>query len=166
MSLVAIMMGSASDWETMQHTAAALEALSISYQVKIASAHRTPEAAREFVQIHESTGGRVFIVGAGLAAHLGGFVAAHTLLPVIGVPMAAGPLNGMDALLSTVQMPGGIPVATTSIGKAGAKNAAILAAQMLALSDAALAERLATSRAAQCAQVVQADSELASNFCV
>jgi len=157
---VAIRRGSDSDRPVMQGTLDTLSNLGVAWEVKISSAHRTPAATMEFVVGAEARGCKVFICAAGLAAHLAGNVAAHTTLPVIGVPMDGGPLNGFDALLSTVQMPGGIPVATVAIGKAGAKNAAYLAAQMLALSDAALAQKLKDERAVNAAQIQKQNDEL------
>jgi 5-(carboxyamino)imidazole ribonucleotide mutase len=157
---VAILMGSDSDLPTMQTTLDVLDQLQISYEVKITSAHRTPDATHSYVTQAEHRGCQVFIAAAGLAAHLAGVVASLTLKPVIGVPMDGGPLKGQDALLSTVMMPGGIPVATVAIGKAGAKNAAYLAAQILATSDEALAQRIRAERQTN-AQAVQAkDAEL------
>ncbi len=139
---VAILMGSDSDLETMKSTVEILKKFNISFEVKIASAHRTPKQTQEYIYHAEERGCSIFIAAAGLAAHLAGFIAAHTTKPVIGVPMDAGGLNGLDALLSTVQMPGGIPVATVAIGKPGAKNAGYLAAEMLALNDDELAKAL------------------------
>ncbi|MDP6652555.1 MAG: 5-(carboxyamino)imidazole ribonucleotide mutase [Gammaproteobacteria bacterium] len=138
--------------------------MQIHYEIKITSAHRTPTATQQFISDAESRGCQIFIAGAGLAAHLAGATAAHTTKPVIGVPIDAGPLNGLDALLSTVQMPGGIPVATVAIGKAGAKNAAYLAAQILSLSDAALAERVKTERATNAEKVQSQDQALQSSL--
>ncbi len=143
---VAILMGSDSDLPTMQTTLDTLEKLNIAYEVRITSAHRTPEETKSYVKDADSRGCAVFIAAAGLAAHLGGAVAAMTIKPVIGVPLDAGPLNGMDALLSTVQMPGGIPVASVAIGKPGASNAAYLAAQILALNNNDVAARLKAER--------------------
>lgn len=157
---VAVLMGSDSDLPVMQGTLDTLTNLEIPWEVKISSAHRTPAATMEYVANAQSRGCKVFICAAGLAAHLAGNVAAHTTLPVIGVPMEGGPLNGFDALLSTVQMPGGIPVATVAIGKAGAKNAAYLAAQMLALADAALEKRLQNERAVNAEQIMAKDRAL------
>ncbi len=139
---VAVLMGSESDRGVMEETCKVLEQFGVSYELKVASAHRTPDLVASFVKESEERGVKVFIAGAGMAAHLAGAVAARTKLPVIGVPLAGSALNGMDALLSTVQMPAGVPVATVAIGKAGAKNAAHLAVQILALSDQALADRL------------------------
>jgi 5-(carboxyamino)imidazole ribonucleotide mutase len=148
MSFVAILMGSNSDWPIMQNTTEILAGLGVEHEVRITSAHRTPAATMEYVQDASRRGCAVFICAAGLAAHLAGAVAAHTTRPVIGVPIDSGPLSGFDALLSTVQMPGGIPVACVAVGKAGAKNAAYLAAQMLALADPQLGERLVQDREA------------------
>lgn len=146
MTWIAVLMGSESDWHIMENSVDVLKALELDYEVRILSAHRTPEATAAYVEEAGERGCGVFICGAGLAAHLAGAVAAHTLSPVIGVPLDAGGLGGMDAMLATVQMPGGIPVATVAIGKAGAKNAGFLAAQMLAISDAGLRERLIAER--------------------
>ncbi len=154
---VAVLMGSDSDLPVMRTTLDVLEKLGIFYEVKITSAHRTPAATHAYVKDADSRGCAVFICAAGLAAHLAGSVAGLTLKPVVGVPLDAGPLQGMDALLSTVQMPGGIPVATVAVGKAGAKNAAYLAAQMIALSDEQLAQRLAEEREANEASVIEKD---------
>jgi 5-(carboxyamino)imidazole ribonucleotide mutase len=137
--------------------------LELPFEVQITSAHRTPEATARYVKEADARGCRVFIAAAGLAAHLAGAVAANTLKPVIGVPMAGGPLNGMDALLSTVQMPGGVPVACVAIGKAGAKNAAYLAAQILGLSDAVLAQRLISDRQAMAQAVLAKANALQSH---
>ena len=145
-SFVAVMMGSDSDWPVMQSAVEVLERLEVATEVRIASAHRTPAATSRYVEEASGRGCAVFIAGAGMAAHLAGAVAAHTNRPVIGVPLQSGPLAGMDALLSTVQMPPGIPVATVAVGKAGATNAGYLAAQILALSDPALAGRVAADR--------------------
>ncbi len=146
MSWVAILMGSESDWPVMQSTTAVLNELGVQFEVRVTSAHRTPAGTQNYVSDAQARGCDVFICAAGMAAHLAGAVAAHTVKPVIGVPIDSGPLQGFDALLSTVQMPGGIPVATVAVGKAGAKNAGYLAAQILSLSDAALAEKLARDR--------------------
>lgn len=157
---VAILMGSDSDLPTMQATLDVLDKLSVPFEVKITSAHRTPDATHSYVRDADQRGCTVFIAAAGLAAHLAGTVAGLTLKPVIGVPMAGGPLNGEDALLSTVMMPGGIPVATVAIGKAGAKNAGYLAAQIIALTDMTLANRLQQDRADNAAAVIAKDKEL------
>jgi len=151
---VSILMGSDSDLPTMQASIDVLKNLQVEYEVYITSAHRTPDDTRNIIHDAEKRGCKVFIAAAGLAAHLAGAVAAHTLKPVIGVPMEGGPLNGFDALLSTVQMPGGIPVGSVAIGKAGAKNAAYLAAQILSLVDSELGQRLIVEREAN-AQAVR-----------
>ena len=161
---VSVLMGSDSDLSTVQSTLDTLSALAIPFEVKITSAHRTPNDTRSYVRDAEERGCTVFVAAAGLAAHLAGTVAAHTLKPVIGIPMDAGPLNGHDALLSTVQMPGGIPVACVAIGKAGAKNAAYLSAQILAISDAELAERLKAEREANAQLVRDKDHKLQTNL--
>ncbi|BAW81011.1 phosphoribosylaminoimidazole carboxylase catalytic subunit [Candidatus Nitrosoglobus terrae] len=160
---VAVLMGSDSDLPVMQATLEVLKALELSFEARITSAHRTPEATASYVKEADARGCAVFIAAAGLAAHLAGTVAANTLKPVIGIPMAGGPLNGMDALLSTVQMPGGVPVACVAIGKAGAKNAAYLAAQILGLSDPALAQRLASDRQAM-AQSILAKADMVPGY--
>jgi 5-(carboxyamino)imidazole ribonucleotide mutase len=146
---VGVIMGSQSDWATMEHCAATLAALEIAHEVRIVSAHRTPQRMAEYAAGAQGRGLQVIIAGAGGAAHLPGMVAAQTALPVLGVPVESHALKGMDSLLSIVQMPGGIPVGTLAIGKAGAINAALLAAAILALGDAALATRLASWRARQ-----------------
>ncbi len=161
---VSVLMGSDSDLSTVQSTLDTLSALAIPFEVKITSAHRTPDDTRRYVRDAEERGCTVFVAAAGLAAHLAGTVAAHTLKPVIGIPMDAGPLNGHDALLSTVQMPGGIPVACVAIGKAGAKNAAYLSAQILAIGDDELAERLKTEREANAQLVRDKDHELQTSL--
>ncbi len=157
---VAILMGSKSDLETMQAGADILKSLQIPYEIKITSAHRTPAITQEYIRDAESRGCQVFISGAGLAAHLAGATAAHTLKPVIGVPMDSGPLKGMDSLLSTVQMPAGIPVATVAIGITGAKNAAYLAAQILSLQDPDLAVRLKQEREINVEKVLEQDRSI------
>lgn len=157
---VAILMGSDSDLPVMKSTLDTLAAFGVPYEVRISSAHRTPAATAAYVEEADQRGCAVFIAAAGLAAHLAGAVAAHTIRPVIGVPMEGGPLNGFDALLSTVQMPGGVPVASVAIGKAGAKNAAYLAAQILALHDQALAQRLKDDRARTSDQIAAKNLEL------
>jgi phosphoribosylamine---glycine ligase len=139
---VLILMGSDSDAPTMQGTVDVLRELHIPCEMTVASAHRSPERVMRLVREAPGRGVKVFVVGAGAAAHLGGVVAAHTTLPVIGVPIDSSALNGLDALLSTVQMPPGVPVATVSVGKPGATNAGVLAAQILGLADAAIASRL------------------------
>lgn len=160
MARVMILLGSASDWATMKETALILSKLGVPYEAHVASAHRTPERVRQLVVEGEARGVQVFVAGAGMAAHLAGFVAAHTTRPVIGVPLPGGVAEGLDALLSTVQMPGGVPVATVAVGKAGARNAAYLAAQVLALQDQALAGRLVEERRASAAAVAEADAQL------
>lgn len=160
MPKVMILMGSASDWSTMQETARVLSNLEVPHEVHVASAHRTPERVRQLIAHGEAGGVQVFVAGAGMAAHLAGFVAAHTTRPVIGVPLPGGVADGLDALLATVQMPGGVPVATVAVGKAGARNAAFLAAQILALQDQALAQRLAQERRASAQKVEEADTQL------
>ena len=157
---VAILMGSDSDLPAMQTTLDTLDQLQVPYEVKITSAHRTPDATHHYVSSADERGCAVFIGAAGLAAHLAGVVASLTIKPVIGVPMDGGPLKGQDALLSTVMMPGGIPVATVAIGKAGAKNAAYLAAQILALGDPELADRVKAERAANARAVIAKDADL------
>lgn len=157
---VAVLMGSKSDLPVLEKTLEVLDRLGIPHEAKITSAHRTPDATHRYVRDAESRGCAVFVAAAGLAAHLAGTVAGLTLRPVIGIPLDAGPLKGMDSLLSTVQMPGGIPVATVAIGSAGAKNAGYLAAQILALADPALAARLQADRAANAAEVAAADAAL------
>jgi 5-(carboxyamino)imidazole ribonucleotide mutase len=142
MTDVAIIMGSKSDWETMEHAATMLDTLGISYEAKVVSAHRTPERLYSFSKGAKKAGYKVIIAGAGGAAHLPGMTASLTSLPVLGVPVESKALKGMDSLLSIAQMPGGIPVGTLAIGPAGAKNAALLAASILALSDAKLAKKL------------------------
>lgn len=158
-SFVAIMMGSDSDLPVMEATAEVLDGLGIRCEMRVLSAHRTPEDTSAYVREAAERGCQVFICAAGLAAHLAGAVAAHTTKPVIGVPLN-GALEGMDSLLSTVQMPPGVPVATVAIGKPGAKNAAYLAAQMLALADADVAERVAADRRAAADKVRAKDADL------
>ncbi|MCW8878332.1 MAG: 5-(carboxyamino)imidazole ribonucleotide mutase [Kangiellaceae bacterium] len=159
-AFVAILMGSDSDWPVMENTYKVLKDLGVTCEVKVTSAHRTPAATHEFVKDAESRGCEIFICAAGLAAHLAGAVAGLTTKPVIGVPMDGGPLKGQDALLSTVMMPAGVPVATVAIGKAGAKNAAYLAAQMLAIADPAVAETVANDRKANAEAVIAKDAAL------
>ena len=157
---VAVLMGSDSDLEVMQTTLQTLTELQIPWEVKITSAHRTPDVTHQYVKDADRRGCAVFIAAAGLAAHLAGAVAALTLKPVIGVPMDAGPLRGQDALLSTVQMPGGVPVACVAIGKAGAKNAAYLAAQIIGLFDPRTTKKLQQDRQHQTSQVLAKDEAL------
>ncbi|HEY6130577.1 MAG TPA: 5-(carboxyamino)imidazole ribonucleotide mutase [Halioglobus sp.] len=156
---VAIVMGSDSDLPVMEASFEVLRTFGIGFEVRITSAHRTPEATKTYIQDAEQRGCAVFIAAAGMAAHLAGAVAATTVKPVIGVPMNAS-LDGLDALLSTVQMPAGIPVATVAIGKAGAKNAAYLAAQILSLADAQLAQQLRDERAANAQEIYNKDAAL------
>lgn len=151
--LVGIVMGSRSDWPTLAHAAEILKALGVPHEARIVSAHRTPKRLYDYAQSAKGRGLKVLIAGAGGAAHLPGMIASLTELPVFGVPIESEALKGMDSLLSIVQMPGGVPVGTLAIGKAGAINAALLAGAVLALSDAALAARLAGWRAAQTAAV-------------
>lgn len=155
---VAIIMGSESDWETMRHAAAALDEFKIAYAAKIISAHRTPERLFAFAKGAKAAGFKVIIAGAGGAAHLPGMTAALTTLPVLGVPVATPTLGGQDSLFSIVQMPAGIPVGTLAIGKAGAINAALLAAAILALGDPAIEARLSAWRAAQTEAVAERPS--------
>jgi 5-(carboxyamino)imidazole ribonucleotide mutase len=147
-------MGSRSDWETMEHAVETLRSLEIPHEVRVLSAHRTPAALDEYVADVEARGARVFVAAAGGAAHLAGVVASKTLRPVLGVPMGT-PLGGLDSLLSTVQMPAGIPVGTLAVGRAGAVNAALLAAAVLALGDTELAERLRSFREEQAQKVLE-----------
>ena len=156
--LVAIIMGSKSDWETMSHASQALDALGIPHDVRVMSAHRTPALVDEYIGGAEGRGLEVIIAGAGGAAHLAGVAAAKTLLPVLGVPIQSRALNGIDSLLSTVQMPGGIPVGTLAIGNSGATNAALLAAAILANKYPPLREALRRHREAQ-TQAVLAQSD-------
>ena len=146
---VGIIMGSQSDWQTMQHAASTLEALGVAHEVRIVSAHRTPDRLYDYARDAKARGLKVIIAGAGGAAHLPGMTAAMTILPVFAVPIESAALKGLDSLLSIVQMPAGVPVGTLAIGRAGAVNAALLAASVIALQDAPLAERLSTWRAEQ-----------------
>lgn len=143
---IGVIMGSKSDWETMKHACEILDELEVPYEKKVVSAHRTPDFMFEYAEQAEAKGLHAIIAGAGGAAHLPGMVAAKTLVPVIGVPVQSKALNGMDSLLSIVQMPGGVPVATVSIGKAGATNAGLLAAQMISVTDEELRARLQKRR--------------------
>ncbi|WP_448582866.1 5-(carboxyamino)imidazole ribonucleotide mutase [Thermaurantiacus sp.] len=156
MAVVGIIMGSASDWETMRHAAEVLAALGIDHEVRVVSAHRTPKRMVAYAEAAVGRGLKVLIAGAGGAAHLPGMVASLTRLPVLGVPVESRALKGLDSLLSIVQMPGGVPVGTLAIGEAGARNAALLAAAILALADPVLAERLEAFRAAQTGAVPEA----------
>ncbi len=157
---VAILMGSDSDLPVMRATLDVLDNLGVSWEVRITSAHRTPAATHTYVKEAESRGCAVFIAAAGLAAHLAGVVASLTVKPVIGVPMGGGPLNGQDALLSTVQMPGGIPVASVAIGKAGAKNAGYLAAQILGVSNPDIETRVRKERERNAQDVMEKNRNL------
>ncbi|MBI3571662.1 MAG: 5-(carboxyamino)imidazole ribonucleotide mutase [Gammaproteobacteria bacterium] len=161
---VAILMGSDSDLDTMQTCIDTLDKLGIMREVNVLSAHRTPEATHAYVKDADTRGCACFVAAAGMAAHLAGTVAALTLKPVIGVPIEGGPLKGQDALLSTAMMPGGIPVACVAIGKAGAKNAALLAAQMLALSDKDLAKRLLDERKMNSTEVLAKNEAVRKKF--
>lgn len=156
-STVGVIMGSVSDWETMRHATEALEGLEVPYEKRVVSAHRTPDLLFEYAETAAERGLKVLIAGAGGAAHLPGMVASKTTLPVLGVPVRSSMLSGMDSLLSIAQMPGGIPVGTLAIGPAGAKNAGLLAAQILALTDADLARRVAAFRAEQTAKVLASE---------
>lgn len=158
--LVGILMGSDSDLSVMEEAAAILQAFGVPHEIHVMSAHRTPDRVARFAREAEGRGIRVLIAGAGAAAHLAGVVAAHTTLPVIGVPLEGSPLHGLDALLATVQMPGGIPVATVAIGKAGARNAGLLAVQILALGDPGLRRALQTHRERMAADVLGKDRAL------
>ncbi len=157
---ILILMGSDSDWEVMSEAGKLLDGFSVAYEARVSSAHRTPERTLKLVREAENRGCRVIIAGAGAAAHLAGVVAGHTLLPVIGIPLNATSLQGIDALLATVQMPAGIPVASMAIGKAGATNAAIFALQILAAADPVIAEQLAAYRRAMTQKVESKDERL------
>ena len=160
---VAIVMGSDSDLPVMENSFAILRSFGIPFEARITSAHRSPEVTKDYVKDAEARGCAVFIAAAGMAAHLAGAVSAATVKPVIGVPMNAS-LDGLDALLSTVQMPAGIPVATVAIGKAGAKNAAYLAAQILSVADPAIADKLRDERAANAQQIAAKDAALQASL--
>jgi phosphoribosylaminoimidazole carboxylase PurE protein len=160
MNNVCIVMGSDSDLPIMQEAKTILDNLNISNEIRIYSAHRTPVEVKDYITQAEKNGCQVFIAGAGLAAHLAGAVAAHSVRPVIGVPLDAGSLGGLDALLSTVQMPAGIPVATVAIGKAGAKNAGWLAAQILSLSNPELSEKIKQARKENGEKLLQKNQQL------
>ncbi|MEL6201471.1 MAG: 5-(carboxyamino)imidazole ribonucleotide mutase [Pseudomonadota bacterium] len=152
---IAIVMGSQSDWATMKHAADILDDLEIGFDARIVSAHRTPDRMYDFAKAAKKSGFKVIIAGAGGAAHLPGMVASLTPLPVLGVPVESKALSGQDSLLSIVQMPGGIPVGTLAIGKAGAKNAGLMAAAILAIGDNGIADRLDTWRAANSASIAE-----------
>jgi 5-(carboxyamino)imidazole ribonucleotide mutase len=158
--IVLIVMGSDSDVSTMEETAKALSEFGVPFEMRISSAHRSPQRTAQLAHDAAGRGIQIIIAAAGMAAHLAGVVAAETMLPVIGVPMGGGPLSGMDALYATVQMPGGIPVATMAIGKAGARNAALFAIQILSLSDPTLRSRFAEFRGKLALEVEQKDAAL------
>ncbi len=155
---VAIIMGSDSDWSIMKSAVQILDKFQIDFEITVASAHRTPEKVRNFVESAQNAGAKIFIAAAGCAAHLAGVVASYTTRPVIGVPISSEPLKGFDALLSTVQMPGGIPVATMAVN--GAKNAALFAAEILAINDEILSQRLADYRTNMKAEIDDKDSKI------
>ena len=157
---VGVVMGSTSDWETMKHTCEVLDELEVAYERKVVSAHRTPDLMFDYAEEARGRGIKVIIAGAGGAAHLPGMLAAKTTLPVIGVPVQSKALNGLDSLLSIVQMPGGVPVATVAIGKAGATNAGLLAAQMLGAFQPELADRIESRREALKQKVMESSDEL------
>ena len=157
---VAMIMGSGSDLDVMMNGIKVLKGYGIEYEVRVISAHRAPDAVGEYARAAASRGIKVLIAGAGAAAHLAGALAAHSALPIIGVPLVASSLAGLDALLATVQMPGGVPVGTVGVGKAGAVNAAHLAARIIALSDEGIARKVADERASQIDKVVHMDGEL------
>ncbi len=157
---VAMVMGSGSDLDVMMNGIKVLKGYGIEYEVRVISAHRAPDAVGEYARAAASRGIKVLIAGAGAAAHLAGALAAHSALPIIGVPLVASSLGGFDALLATVQMPGGVPVGTVGVGKAGAVNAAHLAARIIAISDEGIARKVADERASQIDKVVHMDSEL------
>lgn len=158
--VVGVIMGSTSDWETMKHACDVLDQLEIPYEKRVVSAHRTPDLLFEYAETAKDKGIKVIIAGAGGAAHLPGMTAAKTILPVIGVPVQSKALNGMDSLLSIVQMPGGVPVATVAIGKAGATNAGLLAAQILGTTDQTIADRLQAMRNESKEKVLNSSDEL------
>ena len=162
--VVAVVMGSTSDWPTVERTVQVLDELAIPRMVSVMSAHRTPERVAAFASGAEAAGLKVIVAAAGGAAHLAGVIAAHTTLPVIGVPMASGALAGIDALLATVQMPSGVPVATVAIGPAGASNAAVLAAQIISLGDPDLKQRLTAYKANLKEKVARSNDELQSQL--
>ncbi|KGR76594.1 5-(carboxyamino)imidazole ribonucleotide mutase [Ureibacillus sinduriensis] len=157
---IGVIMGSSSDWETMKHACDILDELQVPYEKQVVSAHRTPDLMFEYAESARSRGIQVIIAGAGGAAHLPGMVAAKTTLPIIGVPVQSKALNGLDSLLSIVQMPGGVPVATVAIGKAGATNAGLLAAQILSITDNELADKLEARRQTIKEQVLESSGDL------
>ena len=157
---VGVIMGSVSDWDTMKYACESLDRLEIPYETRVVSAHRTPDLLFEYAESARDRGIKVIIAGAGGAAHLPGMTAAKTIVPVIGVPVQTKALNGMDSLLSIVQMPGGVPVATVAIGKAGAINAGLLASQMLGVSDSVIADRLEALRQETREKVLQSSEQL------
>ncbi len=163
-SLVAVVMGSDSDLPTVREACNILRNFGVPFEVRVLSAHRCPEELVSFVKQAEERGVRLFLAAAGGAAHLAGVIAAHTVRPVIGIPIQSAALNGLDSLLSMVQMPGGVPVATMAIGSAGARNAGLFAVQVLALADSALAERLRRQRTEQRDQVLQKDQRVQGEF--
>lgn len=158
--IVGLLMGSKSDLPVLKSTISKLRELGISFETKVISAHRTPDRAVEYSTSAKSRGIKVIIAAAGGAAHLAGFIAGHTILPVIGIPIDATPLSGMDSLLATVQMPGGIPVATVAIGKAGAVNAAILSAQIIAIGDEELSKKLVAMKKTMAEKVIKTSEEV------
>lgn len=158
--IISVVMGSTSDWETMRHVCEQLDFFNISYEKKVVSAHRTPDYMFEFAENARNRGIKVIIAGAGGAAHLPGMIAAKTTLPIIGVPIQSNTLKGIDSLLSIVQMPGGIPVATTAIGRAGAVNAGLLAVQMLSIYDLELNQKLIDYRKSLAESVLESSDEL------
>jgi len=164
MSKVAIVMGSKNDLPNMKGAIDIFKNFGINFTVRVISAHRTPLEAASFAESAETEGFKVIICAAGMAAHLGGVMAAHTTLPVIGVPMACEPFNGLDALLATVQMPPGIPVATVTVGKSGGKNSALFAASILALNDPTIASKLKDFRIEQAENVKEADTSVRNEF--
>ena len=157
---VAVLLGSDSDWETVTQTAETLKKFGVAFEVRVCSAHRTPDAAAEFAKSAAARGLKVIIAAAGSAAHLAGVLAAHSTLPVIGVPLKGDALDGLDALLATVQMPAGIPVATVALGKAGAINAALLAIQILALHDSGLQAKFAAHKATLAKKVAEGNQRI------
>lgn len=161
---LSILMGSDSDLEIMKEAAKMLDSFQVKYEMKVLSAHRSPELVSEYVKKAPQNGTKIFIAGAGGAAHLAGTIAAHTTLPVIGVPIQTQLSGGLDSLLSTVQMPSGIPVATVAVGKSGAANAGLLAVQILALSDASLAEKLKVHKASLVKSVQEKNEKLKNQF--